>query len=326
MVKIKKITALLLASALLILPTSASAANVYGVVSNKWEASSSTIQNAVLTDEGHILAEASNDFALLSTVNGETMSKGKNKPMFPTKGMVKMTDGTIFIAGQSGKWKVVDPYGDEISQGKLADPRTPRFVKQLSNENILLVHNSGYYTILNSSQELLRTGKWPNTWHINDTVELANGNLLMVGDQGKYQVMSQQDGKVVNSGDWGSSKHHIYSIDKLSDNRMLAVGAGSKFILFDKTGKKIDNAELSDQENKNYKWDKVVGLENQHALVISSTGVILLVQVDDKNHISVKAKTKISNYSSNGSVFKIADNQVFVTLTSGRFIIYQVDL
>ncbi|PEB51123.1 hypothetical protein CON65_18070 [Bacillus pseudomycoides] len=325
MIKMKKITASLLASALLILPTCASAANLNGVVANKWEANG-TIQNAVLTDEGHILAENSYDFALLSTDNGETLSKGRNRPSFPTKGMVKMADGNIFIAGSQGKWKVVDSYGDEISQGKLSDSRNTRFVKQLSNENILLVQDSGYYTILNSSQELLRTGKWQNTWHINDSVELPNGNLLMVGDQGKYQVMSQKDGKIVDSGDWGATKHHIVSIDKLSDNRMLAVGAGSKFILFDKTGKKIDSAELSDQESKNYKWDKVVGLDNQHALVISSTGLILLVHVDDKNHISIKAKTKISNYSSNGSVFKVANNQVFVTLSSGRFIIYQADL
>lgn len=66
----------------------------------------------------------------------------------------------------------------------------------------------------------------------------------------------------------------------------------------------------------------MVALKDKHAIVISSTGQMLLVQIDGNNKISVKAKTKLNNYTSNGTVAKIKDNQVFVTLASGRYMVY----
>ncbi|PRT38240.1 hypothetical protein [Bacillus wiedmannii] len=330
MINIKKLTSSLLVSALFVIPTSASAASVYGVVSNKWDANSSTIQNAVQINEGKIYAVSSNDYAFLNTENGQTDSKGKVSPSFTTKGMVKIDNDRIFIAGMQGKWKVVGSNGRDLETGKLSDPRTPRFVKKLSNGQILLVHNDGYYTLLDSTSKVkvARTGKWQNNWNINDTVEFTNGKLLMVGDKGNYQVMSTNDGKVIESGDWGFPKHGIHSIDKLSDGKILAVGEGSNVILFDKDGKKIDDSGsvLSDKHNKKYKWDKVVALERQHALLISSSGDIMLVHVDDANNISIQAQTKINNYASSKSVFKVQEDRVFVTLTAGRFIIFQIDL
>ncbi|PGK38381.1 hypothetical protein CN907_14850 [Bacillus anthracis] len=326
MIKLKKLSTLLLASALLILPTSASAANLYGVVSNKWDGSG-TIQDAVGLDGDTIFVGNSSNLAVLSTESGGSMvSYKKNKPSFPVKGMVKTSDGNIFIAGTLGKWKVVDSSGDLVKQGQLSDKRNPRFVKQLSDGRILLVYDKGYYTILDGdSHGVTRTGKWPNDWNINDSIELCEHQILMVGDKGKYQVMLLGNGNVINSGDWGSIKHDIMSIDKLSDGTMLAVGEGSKFTLF-KDGNKIDSAELTDQENRNYKWNKVVALKDKHAIVISSTGQMLLVQVDGNNKISVKAKTKLNNYTSNGTAVKIKDNQVFITLSNGRYMVYQADL
>ncbi|MFE6708189.1 hypothetical protein ACFVEL_25125 [Bacillus thuringiensis] len=332
MINIKKLASSLLVSALFIIPTSASAAGVYGVVTNKWDANSSTIQNAVLINDNKIYAVSSNDYAFLSTENGQTEpnTKGKVSPSFPTKGMVKIDNNRIFIAGMQGKWKVVGTNGKDVEKGKLSDPRTPRFVKKLLNGKILLVHNDGYYTLLDTTSKVkvARTGKWQNNWNINDTVEFTNGKLLMVGDKGNYQVMSTNDGKVIESGDWGFPKHGIQSIDQLTDGKMLAVGEGSNIILFDKDGKKIDDSGtvLSDKPNKKYKWDKVVALEEQHALVISSSGDILLVHVDDTNNISIKAQTKINNYAPDKSIFKVKNDRVFVTLTGGRFIIFQIDL
>lgn len=329
MFKLKKMSALLLIGALLlVVPTSASAANVYGVVSNKWH-TSSTINDAVMIDETTILATNSSDIAVLSTdMGGQTVSNSKNKPSFPSHGMVKTPDDNIFIAGSLGKWKVVNSYGEQYSEGQLADKRTPTFVKTLSNDTILLVYPKGYYTILDgyNPQSTIRTGKWPNSWDINDTIELDSKNLLMVGDQGKYQVLSPENGNVLSFDDWGSTKHDIFSIDKLSDGRILAVGEGSKYGLFDKTGKEIDNAELTDQDNKSYTWKKVIALKDNHALVIGSTGQMLLVHVDASNKISVKAKTKIDGYSSNGTVIKVNPNQIFITLSSGKYMVYQADL
>ncbi|HDX9580267.1 TPA: hypothetical protein ROX88_003898 [Bacillus pseudomycoides] len=326
MIKLKKLSTVLFASALLILPTTASAANLYGVVSNKWDGRG-TIEDAVGLDGDTIFVGNSSDLAVLSTESGGSMvSHEKNKPSFPTKGMVKTSDGNIFIAGTQGKWKVVDSSASLVEQGQLSDKRNPRFVKLLPDGKILLVYDKGYYTILDGdSHGVTRTGKWPNDWNINDSIELCKSQILMVGDKGNYQIMSLENGNVINSGDWGSTKHDIMSIDKLSDGTMLAVGEGSKFALF-KDGKKIDSAELTDQEYKNYKWNKVVALKDKHAIVISSTGQMLLVQVDGNNKISVKAKTKLNNYTSNGTAVKIKENQVFVTLANGNYMVYQADL
>ncbi|MEM5605459.1 hypothetical protein AAHB51_17815 [Bacillus cereus] len=52
----------------------------------------------------------------------------------------------------------------------------------------------------------------------------------------------------------------------------------------------------------------------------------MLVHVDDANNISIQAQTKINNYASSKSVFKVQEDRVFVTLTAGRFIIFQIDL
>lgn len=328
MIKRKKLSALLIVSALLLLPTSASAANLYGIVSNKWNGSG-TIQDAVSLDENTIFVGNSSDLAVISTESGGSIiSQEKNKPSFPTKGMVKTSDGNIFIAGTLGKWKTVDSSAVPLNQKQLLDKRNPRFVKLLLDGRILLVHDKGYYTILDGeSYDVSRTGKWPNDWNINDTVELGEGKILMIGDKGKYQIMSLENGNVINFGDWGSIKHDIMSIDKLSDGTMLAVGEGSKFALFNKDGNKIDSAEVTDQENKSYKWNKVIALKDKHALVISSTGLMLLVQVDGNNKISVKAKTKINNYTSNSTAVRIEENnQVFVTLANGRYMVYQADL
>jgi hypothetical protein len=332
MMKMKKVSSLLLAGALFLAPTSASAANLYSVMNNKWEAGSSSIQNAVLTIDNEIFATGSSRYARLNITNGLTLEHGKNKA-FTTKDMIRLSDGNIFVAGTLGKWKLLDSMGAESIEGKLVDPRTPRFVKQLSNGNILLVHDKGYYTTLDSTtlapegnEYVLRTGKWQNDWHINDSIELDDKNLLMVGDKGNYQLMTPADGQVVTAGDWGSAKDDIHSIDRLSDGRMIAVGEGSKFVLFDKSGKELDNAELLDSAKKSYTWDKVIALKNQHALFISTTGVMILVHVDNNNQISIKTTAKINNFSPNGSEFKIDDNKVFVTLTSGRFMVYQADL
>ncbi|OFD11291.1 hypothetical protein [Bacillus wiedmannii] len=327
MIKLKKLSTLLLASALLILPTSASAANLYGVVSNKWDGIG-TIQEAVGIDGDTIFVGNSTDLAVLSTESGGSMvSHEKNKPSFPTKGIVKTSDGNFFIAGTSGKWKVVDSSAGLVEQGQLSDKRNPRFVKQLSDGRLLLVYDKGYYAILDGdSYGVTRTGKWPNDWNINDSIQLCEDQILMVGDKGKYQVMSLANGNVINFGDWGSTKHDITSIDRLSDGTIIAVGEGAKFALFNKEGKKIESSELTDQEGKNYKWNKVVALKDKHAIVISSTGQMLLVQIDGNNKISVKAKTKLNNYTSNGTVVKIKENQVFVTLASGRYMVYQADL
>ena len=89
MIKFKKLSTLLLVSALLMLPTSASAANLYGVVSNKWDGNG-TIQEAVDIDGDTIFVGNSTDLAVLSTESGGSMvSHEKNKPSFPTKGIVK---------------------------------------------------------------------------------------------------------------------------------------------------------------------------------------------------------------------------------------------
>jgi hypothetical protein len=53
---------------------------------------------------------------------------------------------------------------------------------------------------------------------------------------------------------------------------------------------------------------------------------MLLVQVDANNKISVRAKTKLTNYTSSGTVVKIKENQVFVSLANGRYMVYQADL
>ncbi|MDD0821102.1 hypothetical protein [Bacillus cereus] len=327
MIKLKKLSTLLLASALLILPTSASAANLYGVVSNKWDGNG-TIQEAVDIDGDTIFVGNSTDLAVLSTESGGSIvSHEKNKPSFPTKGIVKTSDGNFFIAGTLGKWKVVDSSAGLVEQGQLSDKRNPRFVKKLLDGRLLLVYDKGYYAILDGdSYGVTRTGKWPNDWNINDSIQLCGHLILMVGDKGKYQVMSLTNGNVINFGDWGSTKHDITSIDRLSDGTIIAVGEGAKFALFNKEGEKIESSELTDQESKNYKWNKVVALKDKHAIVISSTGQMLLVQIDGNNKISVKAKTKLNNYTSNGAVVKIKENQVFVTLASGRYMVYQADL
>lgn len=322
-----KLTISLILGALFLLPTSASAANVYGVVSNKWEGSG-TIEGAVSLGGNTVFVGNSTDLAVLSMESGgSVVSHEKNKPYFPTKGMVKTSDGNIFIAGTLGKWKIVDSSAGLIEQRQLSDKLSPRFIKLLLDGRILLVYDKGYYTILDGdSYHVTRTGKWPNDWNINDSIQLCGHLILMVGDKGRYQVMSLTNGNVINFGDWGSTKHDITSIDRLSDGTIIAVGEGAKFALFNKEGEKIESSELTDQESKNYKWNKVVALKDKHAIVISSTGQMLLVQIDGNNKISVKAKTKLNNYTSNGTVVKIKDNQVFVTLASGRYMVYQADL
>ncbi|ANV74496.1 hypothetical protein PDQ36_24240 [Bacillus cereus] len=327
MVKLKKLTISLILGALFLLPTSASAANVYGVVSNKWEGSG-TIEGAVSLGGNTVFVGNSTDLAVLSMESGgSVVSHEKNKPYFPTKGMVKTSDGNIFIAGTLGKWKIVDSSAGLIEQRQLSDKLSPRFIKLLLDGRILLVYDKGYYTILDGdSYHVTRTGKWPNDWNINDTIELSKDKILMMGEKGKYQVMSLENGNIIDFGDWGSTKHDIMSIDKLDDGTILAVGEGSKIALFDKDGKKIDSAELTDEENKNYKWNKIIALKDKHALVISSTGQMLLVQVDANNKISVRAKTKLTNYTSSGTVVKIKENQVFVSLANGRYMVYQADL
>ncbi|MEK4860050.1 hypothetical protein [Bacillus sp. CH_70] len=105
MINIKKLASSLLVSALFVVPTSASAASVYGVVTNKWDANSSTIQNAVLINDNKIYAVSSNDYAFLSTENGQTDSntKGKVSPSFPTKGMVKIIEFSLLVCKENGK-------------------------------------------------------------------------------------------------------------------------------------------------------------------------------------------------------------------------------
>ncbi|WP_254704102.1 MULTISPECIES: hypothetical protein [Bacillus] len=72
-----------------------------------------------------------NNYAFLSTENGQTDSKGKVSPNFTTKVMLKIDNDRIFIAGMQGKWKVVGSNGRDLEKGKLSDPRTPRFVKKV---------------------------------------------------------------------------------------------------------------------------------------------------------------------------------------------------
>ncbi|HFU7058090.1 TPA: hypothetical protein ACGN81_005183 [Bacillus cereus] len=74
---------------------------------------------------------------------------------------MKIDTDRIFIAGMQGKWRVVGSNGRDLEKEKLSDPRTLRFVKNLSNGQILLVHNDGYYTLLGSTPKVkvARTGK-----------------------------------------------------------------------------------------------------------------------------------------------------------------------
>jgi hypothetical protein len=59
----------LILGALFLLPTSASAANVYGVVSNKWEGSG-TIEGAVSLGGNTVFVGNSTDLAVLSMESG----------------------------------------------------------------------------------------------------------------------------------------------------------------------------------------------------------------------------------------------------------------
>lgn len=82
MVKLKKLTISLILGTLFLLPTSASAANVYGVVSNKWEGSG-TIEAAVSLGGDTIFVGNSSDLAVLSMESGgSVVSHEKKQTLF----------------------------------------------------------------------------------------------------------------------------------------------------------------------------------------------------------------------------------------------------